>query len=91
MFLAFNNGIAATAEDLTIEQSKSGKGYLIKKIKDLQIVNGGQTTASIFHTLKKDRADISGVFVQLKLTAVKDRSKLQSDCFKNIRICKHSK
>lgn len=74
MFLAFNNGIAATAESIKIELSKSGKGYLIKNIKDLQIVNGGQTTASIFHTLKKDRADISGIYVQLKLTIVKDKT-----------------
>lgn len=74
MFLAFNNGIAATAEELTIEKSKSGQGYLLKNIKDFQIVNGGQTTASIFHTAKKDKADISGIFVQLKLSIVKDKN-----------------
>jgi len=74
MFLAFNNGIAATAEELTVEKSKSGKGYILKNIKDFQIVNGGQTTASIFHTFKKDKADISGIFVQLKLSIVKDKN-----------------
>jgi hypothetical protein len=74
MFLAYNNGIAATAEETVIKQAKNGQGLYISKIKDLQIVNGGQTTASIFHTLKKDRADISGIFVQLKLTVVKDRT-----------------
>jgi len=74
MFLAFNNGIAATAEELTIEKSKSGHGYVLKNIKDFQIVNGGQTTASIFHTSKKDKADISGIFVQLKLSIVKDKN-----------------
>jgi hypothetical protein len=73
MFLAFNNGIAATAEDLVIKPSESGNGYLIKKINDLQIVNGGQTTASIYHTFKKDRADLAGVFVQMKLTVIKNR------------------
>jgi hypothetical protein len=74
MFLAYNNGIAATAEDLVIGKVTNGLRLFIKKVKDLQIVNGGQTSASIFHTLKKDRADISGIFVQLKLTIVKDRS-----------------
>src|SRR5690606_23215462 len=44
MFLAFNNGIAATAEEVTIEKSRDGKGFLISKVKDFQIVNGGQTT-----------------------------------------------
>lgn len=74
MFLAFNNGIAATAEELVIEKSEDGKGYLISKVKDFQIVNGGQTTASIYHTLKKDKADISEIFVQVKLSVVKNRS-----------------
>ncbi|MDO9338928.1 MAG: AIPR family protein [Bacteroidales bacterium] len=74
MFLAFNNGIAATAEELEIDESEDGKGLLISKVKDFQIVNGGQTTASIYHTLKKDKADISDIFVQVKLSVVKNRS-----------------
>ncbi|MBI2730498.1 MAG: AIPR family protein [Sphingobacteriales bacterium] len=44
-------------------------------VKDLQIVNGGQTTASIYHTLKKDKADISNIFVQVKLSVVKNKEK----------------
>jgi len=71
MFLAFNNGIAATAEEIQVE--KSGDGYVISKVRDFQIVNGGQTTASIYHTFKKDKADISGISVQLKLSVVKNK------------------
>lgn len=74
MFLAFNNGIAATAEELTIEHAGSGNGLFISKVKDFQIVNGGQTTASIYHTLRKDKADISKIFVQVKLSVVKNKS-----------------
>lgn len=74
MFLAFNNGIAATAEQVEIETQENGKGFLISKIKDFQIVNGGQTTASIYHTFKKDKADISAVFVQIKLSVVKNKN-----------------
>lgn len=73
MFLAFNNGIAATAEEIVIEPLNNGKGLIISKVKDFQIVNGGQTTASIYHTYKKDKADISGIFVQVKLSVVKNR------------------
>lgn len=73
MFLAFNNGIAATAEAVDIERSDAG--LLISKIKDFQIVNGGQTTASIYHTYKKDKADISGISVQIKLSLVKNHEK----------------
>lgn len=72
MFLAFNNGIAATADDLKLK--KTEKGYLIESVKDLQIVNGGQTTASIYHTWKKDKADLKDIVVQVKLSIVKDKN-----------------
>ena len=45
----------------------------LTKLLDFQIVNGGQTTASLFHTQKKFKeADLSNVFVQMKLTVIKD-------------------
>jgi len=72
MFLAFNNGIAATADDLKLK--KTEKGYSIVAVKDLQIVNGGQTTASIYHTWKKDKADIKDIVVQVKLSIIKDKN-----------------
>lgn len=75
MFLAFNNGIAATADKIVLEKSKKGEGFLISKVQDFQIVNGGQTTASIYHTWKKDKADISGIYVQLKINVVKNKVK----------------
>lgn len=65
MFLAYNNGIAATADSLELD------GQYIKSISNLQIVNGGQTTASIYHTAKKDKADISDIFVQVKFSVIK--------------------
>jgi hypothetical protein len=72
MFLAFNNGIAATADDLKLKRTENG--YLIESVKDLQIVNGGQTTASIYHTWKKDKADIKDIVVQVKLSIIKDKN-----------------
>lgn len=73
MFLAYNNGISATANEVEFVQSKNGTGLLLSSVKDLQIVNGGQTTASIYHTWKKDKADISNIFVQVKLSVVKNK------------------
>ena len=72
MFLAFNNGIAATADELKIVEMPNN-GHAISWAKDFQIVNGGQTTASIYHTWKKDKADIDKIFVQTKLTVVKKK------------------
>lgn len=51
MFLAYNNGISVTAESLELVRDENGKPS-IKKIRDMQIVNGGQTTASIYNAYK---------------------------------------
>lgn len=68
MFFAYNNGIAATASQ--IEYVKDEKGLKITKIKDLQIINGGQTTASIANAVLQDKKDVSNVFVPMKLSVV---------------------
>ena len=74
-FLAYNNGISATAR--TVDLEKIGKGlYRLKAATDFQIVNGGQTTASLFHAWKKERSDISHIVVQVKLTLASDVVKL---------------
>jgi hypothetical protein len=64
-FFSYNNGISATAESVQIEKGK------IIKINDFQIVNGGQTTASIHYSNKKDKVSLDGVFVSVKITALK--------------------
>jgi hypothetical protein len=71
MFLAYNNGIAATTDEMELEEVKGGY-TIINSTKNFQIVNGGQTTASIYHTWKKDKADISNIYVQTKITVVKN-------------------
>ena len=73
MFLPYNNGLASTAMDVVTEMEGGQK--VITGVKDFQIVNGGQTTASLFHTLKKHKADLSEVFVQMKLTVIKDEER----------------
>lgn len=67
MFLAYNNGISATADHIELDET----GRYVNKISNLQIVNGGQTTASIYHTWDKDKADISNIFVQMKISVIK--------------------
>lgn len=68
MFFAYNNGITATAEDITTEQRDGG--LYITNLKNLQIVNGGQTTASIHAASRRKDVDLSNVFVQMKLSIV---------------------
>lgn len=68
LFFAYNNGITATAQE--VETKNEDSGMQITRIKDLQIVNGGQTTASLFHTRRKDKASLEYIFVQMKLSVV---------------------
>ncbi len=79
MFLPYNNGLATTAQEVKIKLNADGH-KVITAIKDFQIVNGGQTTASLFHTAKKYKeADISNVFVQMKLTVIKDEERKNNE------------
>ena len=72
MFFAYNNGIAATATD--IKTKLTDHGLIITHINNLQIVNGGQTTASIANTLltlkKGETVDISHLYVPMKLSVL---------------------
>lgn len=72
MFFAYNNGIAATATD--VETVMTSEGLVITRIKDLQIVNGGQTTASIANTLltakKNENVDLSQLYVPMKISVL---------------------
>ncbi len=68
-FLAFNNGISATVEEIEFGQWGSGPRGIVR-LKGLQIVNGGQTTASIHRAKKQDGSDLSKVRVQTKITVV---------------------
>ena len=71
-FFTYNNGIATTAADVETEE-KDGQLY-ITKIVDLQIINGGQTTASLAEAvLKKTNPELNGIFVPMKLTVIDDR------------------
>lgn len=75
MFLAYNNGLSCTASAVDLETNSKGV-TCIKSIRDLQIVNGGQTTASIYHSAMKDKADVSAIGVQVKLTILRDPERM---------------
>jgi hypothetical protein len=66
MFFSYNNGLAATADAVVATNG----GTRIQRIKNLQIVNGGQTTASIFTARRKEKLDLKRIYVQVKLSVV---------------------
>ncbi len=79
-FFTYNNGISTTAKAITTVNHPE-KGLLITSFTDLQIINGGQTTATLAATNIKYNADLSGIFVQMKLTILKDAN---PDLIRNI-------
>ncbi len=68
MFFSYNNGLSATAD--SVETEADGTGVRILAARNLQIVNGGQTTASLHAALKHSPENLSNVHVQIKLTVV---------------------
>ena len=74
-FLAYNNGLCCTAAEVDLEPGKDGH-LRLKRVRDFQIVNGGQTTASIYHAMKKEKVDVSRVVVQVKLTVLNDPARV---------------
>jgi hypothetical protein len=67
-FLAYNNGIVATAD--SVEAGLLNGELCITKLSGLQIVNGAQTTASIYRARKIDKIDLTHVAVATKITRV---------------------
>lgn len=86
MFFSFNNGISATAKHVEFGSGGSKAAPYITKIIDLQIVNGGQTTASI---ASMQECDLSRVFVPMKISVIKDEQDY-SEIVKEISISANS-
>lgn len=78
MFFAYNNGITATATDVEVDDKNN-----ITKIVNFQIVNGGQTTSAIYAANKTSNLDVSSIYVQMKLSVVKDKEK-QNEFVSNV-------
>ncbi|WP_147126226.1 AIPR family protein [Shimia ponticola] len=75
MFFSYNNGLSATADAIDVE--KADHGLQLTRADNLQIVNGGQTTASLHAARKASAEQLEQVFVQMKLTIVpKEQSEL---------------
>lgn len=67
-FFILNNGITVTSSKINFSFSESG--ILISSINNLQIVNGGQTTASLANAVLKEKTDLSKVQVMMKLSVL---------------------
>lgn len=82
-FFIYNNGIATTAASIETKQIEDQ--LYITKIEDMQIINGGQTTASLANTLlnppkgctvEEIKNSIKKIYVPMKLTVISDRESI---------------
>ena len=68
MFFAYNNGIAATASSAKVNADATG--LRLTHVTDLQIVNGGQTTATLAGAMTEKDGGLNQTFVQMKLSVL---------------------
>jgi hypothetical protein len=72
-FMAYNNGIVIVADKMELDKAGGEGSTGILWLKGLQIVNGGQTTASIYFTKKKfPETDLSRVRVPAKIIVMRE-------------------
>lgn len=70
MFFSYNNGISTTASEIEVKDI-DGMLY-ITRLYDWQIVNGGQTTASISASLNDREVELNRVYVPMKISVIRD-------------------
>ncbi|MBR7777571.1 AIPR family protein [Undibacterium rugosum] len=78
-FMAYNNGIVIVADEIRLGKPSDGAAG-IAWLKGLQIVNGGQTTASLYFTKKKyPDTDLSHVRVPAKIIVMKTQDSIKEE------------
>jgi len=77
MFFSYNNGLSATADKIDVEQTD--RGLQLMRAENLQIVNGGQTTASLHAAQKAFSEELEEVHVQMRLSIVPSEQSEQGE------------
>lgn len=73
LFFSYNNGISSTAANVEVKTDENGRKY-ISSIRNWHIVNGGQTTSTIYNAYrqKQTMSNLSKAFVAVKVSEVKE-------------------
>lgn len=78
-FMAYNNGVVIIADEAHLGRLENG-GIGISWLKGMQIVNGGQTTASMFFTKKKNPSvNLKAVHVPAKIIVLRETDPLEEE------------
>jgi len=78
-FMAFNNGIVLVADEIKLDRAPDGSPGIIW-LRGMQVVNGGQTTASIYFAKKKyPETDLSKVRVPTKIIIMREEDPTEEE------------
>lgn len=78
-FMAFNNGIVLVADEIKLDRADDGSPGIIW-LRGMQIVNGGQTTASIYFAKRKfPETDLCQVRVPAKIIVMKEVDSIKEE------------
>lgn len=78
-FMAFNNGIVLVADEMKLDRAEDGSPGIVW-LRGMQIVNGGQTTASIYFAKKKyPDTDLSKVRVPAKIIVMREEDSAKEE------------
>ncbi len=78
-FMAYNNGIVLVADEMRLDRAADGAPGILW-LKGMQIVNGGQTTASIYFAKRKfSECDLSRVRVPAKIIIMRAEDPIQEE------------
>jgi hypothetical protein len=78
-FMAYNNGIVLVADEMTLSPAAEGSPGIVW-LKGMQIVNGGQTTASLYFAKKRfPETDLSAVRVPAKIIILKESDPVREE------------
>lgn len=70
-FVAYNNGLSAISTKIRTKDTGSKDFVFIEQLDNFLIVNGGQTTATLYEC-KNDKLDLSQITVPAKLAVIKN-------------------
>ncbi len=73
LFFSYNNGISSTAANVEIKNDENGRKY-ITAIRNWHIVNGGQTTSTIYNAYRQKQTvqNLSNAYVAVKISEVRE-------------------
>lgn len=87
LFFSYNNGLSIIADD--VKWTRQGSDFYITEIKNLQIVNGGQTASTIYFSYR-DNFNKANISVPAKITKIQSNKESNQEVISKIAMYNNS-